>query len=90
MKKGLTFYCCIFNIRHVNTWHAYDLAKLTLIDIVDHTYNVVNKRLIYKVKFFKFRSNVSIFNVALFNGRTVLWRPKNFSRHYLDIHIKCK
>jgi hypothetical protein len=22
--------------------------------------------------------------------RNVLWRSQNFSRHYLDIHVKCK
>jgi hypothetical protein len=36
-----------------------------LVDLVDDTdNNVVNKKLIYKVKFLKFRLNVSIFSVA--------------------------
>jgi CRISPR/Cas system CSM-associated protein Csm4 (group 5 of RAMP superfamily) len=45
------------------------------VDIVDDTNNnVVNKKLIYKVKSFKFRSNVSIFRIAHFNCRNCKYR----------------
>jgi hypothetical protein len=36
--------------------------------------------------------NIELF-CTQFNSRVercVLWRPKNVSRHYIEIHIKCK
>jgi hypothetical protein len=40
------------------------------VDIIDYNdNNVVTKKVIDKVRFLKFWSNVSIFSVALYNGR---------------------